>query len=220
MEENFLKNVNVDKDYNIKNYIINNNPEHHDDSNWLDEGQKEVYQFCSQFMLEKGLNTVVDIGCGSGYKLIKYLGEFKTIGVETEPCFSLLKTKYPEREWLISGEKEKSFNDYDSIQNNDVVLCCDVIEHIIDPDILLDYLISLNANYYIISTPCREILCKGQKYSPHYRQHWSGPPKNVCHVREWTMGEFIEYLSNKFNIINSFYGKEQIECQYHLLSIK
>ena len=213
-------NNNIDKQYNIKDYIVNKNPNHHDDSNFLDEGQKEVYQFCAQFMTENELKKVVDIGCGSGYKLVNYLSEFETIGVETEPCFSLLNVKYPDRKWLISGEEEKSFNEYNLIKNNDVVLCCDVIEHVIDPDILLDYLISLNSKYYIVSTPCREILCKGEKYSPSYSQHWNGPPKNPCHVREWTMIEFIGYLSNKFDIINSFYGKDQIECQYHLLSIK
>ena len=211
---------NINKDYNIKDYIINNNPNHHNDSNFSDEGQKEVYQFCAQFMTENRLKKVVDIGCGSGYKLVNYLSEFETIGVETEPCFSLLNSKYPDKKWLISGEMEKSFNDYDLLKNNDVVLCCDVIEHIIDPDILLDYLISLNSKYYIISTPCREILCKSDKYSSSYIKHWNGPPKNTCHVREWTMGEFVGYISNKFVIINSFYGKNQIECQYHLLSIK
>jgi len=31
------------------------------------------------------------------------------------------------------------------------------------------------------------------------------------------MNELIEYLSEKFKVINSFYGPKQIECQYHLL---
>ena len=209
-----------EKNYCILDYTINNNPGHHDDSNYTDTSQKEVYQFCAEFMEENKLTTIVDIGCGSGYKLVKYLSKFNTIGVETEPCFSLLKTTYPDRNWVISGEKEKSFNSYDSLYNNDVVLCCDVIEHIIDPDVLLDYLVSLNAKYYIISTPCREILCKNPRYAATYNKSWQGPPINDCHVREWTMNEFIAYLSTKFNILNSFYGKEQIECQYHLVKIK
>jgi hypothetical protein len=208
------------KNYSIVNYTINDNPGHHDDSNYTDTSQREVYQYCAEFMKENNLNTIVDIGCGSGYKLIKYLSDFNTIGVETEPCFSLLKNTYPDRNWVISGEKEKSFNSYDSLYNTDVVLCSDVIEHIIDPDVLLDYLLSLNTKYYIISTPCREVLCKNPRYSGTYAKTFNGPPLNECHVREWTMTEFIEYLSTKFNVINSFYGKEQIECQYHILTIK
>jgi hypothetical protein len=54
------------------------------------------------------------------------------------------------------------------IKNSDVVICCDVIEHIVNPDILVDYLISLNTKYYIISTPCREILCNHPKFKIDY----------------------------------------------------
>jgi 2-polyprenyl-3-methyl-5-hydroxy-6-metoxy-1,4-benzoquinol methylase len=142
----------------IENYVSNNNPEHHIDLNYKDEGQKEVYEFCKYFMKNNNLNTIIDIGCGSGYKLINILNEFNTIGIETEPCYTYLKINYPDRKWLLSGE----------IKNSDVVICCDVIEHIVNPDILVDYLISLNTKYYIISTPCREILCNHPKFKIDY----------------------------------------------------
>ena len=170
-------------------------------------------------MKENKLNNIIDVGCGSGYKLVNILGEFNTIGVETEPCYSILKKIYPLRKWLLSGEKEKSFMLYDDLQETDVVICSDVIEHIIDPDVLLDYLISLNSKYYIISTPCRQVLCNHPKFSNIHKTHWNGPPFNECHVREWTMEEFKVYISSKFNIISSHYDENQIECQYHLLTI-
>jgi hypothetical protein len=208
------------KNYCIKNYSSRISPAHHDDSNWKDESQYEVYQYCSKFMKEKKLSFVVDIGCGSAYKLIKYLSEYKTIGTETEPCYSLLNEKYPDRDWFLSGKAEVSFQEEEKLLNADVVLCCDVIEHIIDPDILIDFLLSLKAKYYIISTPCREILCHHPRFSEIFSKVWNGPPLNPCHVREWTKDEFVEYISNKFNVIESFYGEQQIECQYHLLTIK
>ena len=37
-------------EYCIENYISNNNPGHHDDQHYKDEGQKEVYEFCRAFM--------------------------------------------------------------------------------------------------------------------------------------------------------------------------
>ena len=207
-------------EYNIVNYCINNNPHHHNDKNLKDESQKEVYDYCKIFMKKNKFNNVIDVGCGSGYKLIKILGEFNTIGIETEPCYSHLKSKYPLRNWLLSGEKEKSFILYNEINRPDVVICSDVIEHIINPDILLDYLISLNSKYYIISTPCRNVLCNRPKFSNIYKISWNGPPINNCHVREWTIEEFKKYISNKFDVVRSYYGKNQIECQYHLLKIK
>jgi hypothetical protein len=44
------------EDYIIKNYSVNNSPEHHIDVGWKDEGQKEVYLFCRDFMKENNLH--------------------------------------------------------------------------------------------------------------------------------------------------------------------
>ena len=162
-------------------------------------------------MLENNLSSVIDVGCGNGYKLVYYLKDFETLGIETEPCYTWLVNTYPDRKW---------FKHYGETKDCDLIICSDVIEHILDPDILLDYLISLGAKYYIISTPCREILCYNQNRKSRYGKSWNGPPINNCHVREWTMTELKEYLSTKFEIVYSAYCEKQIECQYHLLKIK
>jgi hypothetical protein len=207
-------------DFYIKDYSINNNPEHHNDTDHTEEGQKEVYLFCRDFMQKNRLNSVIDIGCGSAYKLITYLSDFNTIGIETEPCYTYLKQTYPDNKWYLSGEMEKSFHIYDELNYPDVVICSDVIEHIVNPDNLIEYLLSFQSKYYIISTPCREVLCNHPRFSDNYKNAWNGPPINKCHVREWTMDEFKQYISNTFCILSSHYGENQIECQYHLLQIK
>jgi SAM-dependent methyltransferase len=207
--------------YYIDNYTINPNPSHHNDIVFEDDYyQKEVYTFCADLMKKNNFNIVIDIGCGSGYKLIKYLKEYNTIGIETEPCYSMLCNKYPDRNWKLSGEIEKNFNDYPEIKTCDIIICSDVIEHIIDPDILVDYLLSFNSKYYIISTPCRYALCHHPSFNGKFKRSWFGPPINTCHVREWTMDEFKKYINNKFNILESFYCSNQPECQYHLLTKK
>uniref|UniRef100_A0A6C0DJL9 Methyltransferase n=1 Tax=viral metagenome TaxID=1070528 RepID=A0A6C0DJL9_9ZZZZ len=191
-------------------YRINANPEHYIDLDAKDEWQKEVYIYAKEFAENNSLTNIVDVGCGSGYKLIKYLGNLNTTGIETEPCFSFLKIRYPERKWLNSGESEVSFKSYNI--KTDIVICSDVIEHIVDPNNLVDFLLSIDTKYYILSTPCRDILVKHPfNYNP------LGPPKNKCHVREWTMGEFKKYISEKFTIVLSQYAKDQRECQFHLL---
>ena len=84
------------KTYNIiSGYRSNPTPTHHNDISWTDESQNEVYQFSRKLLDEKQLNTVIDLGCGSGFKLIKYFDDKETIGIETEPCLSFLKTKWP-----------------------------------------------------------------------------------------------------------------------------
>ena len=203
----------------VDGYQIRNKPRHYNDKNEEDKYQKEVYLYAKDVMEKYHYKNVVDVGCGSAFKLIKYLGGYNTIGVETEPCYSYLTNKYPNRNWLLSGKKETSFSNEPIVVGGgvDLVICSDVIEHIIDPDELIKYLISLNALHYIISTPCRQRLCDLKRFRS---AKWNGPPVNKGHVREWTMSEFKEYISKSFNILESYYGEKQKECQFHLLKLK
>jgi len=200
-------------------YISNLTPGHHNDIPYTDGGQLEVYLFALGLMKKNNYSTVIDVGCGSGFKLMTYFSEYKTIGYEVEPCLSMLREKYPKRIWIDSGEAERDFN-YSDIRAGDILICSDVIEHIIDPSKLLNYLKEFDTRYIVLSTPCREVLCNDAKLSSIYGGSVNGPPINGAHVREWTMKEFIEFTSEHFNVLESHYGKNQVECQYHLLEKK
>jgi SAM-dependent methyltransferase len=194
------------------NYKINSNPSHHDDRSYSDEAQDEVYEFAKNFLDENNYNTVIDIGCGSGYKLIKYFEKNWTIGIETEPCLSFLKSNYPNREWINSGKPEESFPNFN--KKCDIVICADVIEHILNPDNLIEYINSFDYNYLIISTPDREIL--RSRFMNYGEKSWHGPPINPAHVREWDFKEFESYLNATFEKVTGFHCSRQIECMYFL----
>ena len=197
------------------NYKIRPNNHHHDDSkHHNDNYQKEVYVYASEIMEKKGFNKIIDIGCGSGYKLINYLGKYETIGYETEPCISFLRKTYPNNKWINSGEPSTSFNNDGNKQWADLIISSDVIEHILDPDELINYMKSFSCNYFLISTPCLEVLIN------HFGRTRYDPPQNNAHIREWTFDEFKMYLSKHFKILESYLGKKQIECQWHLCTRK
>ena len=182
--------------YNIiDGYKINESVSHHIDIHYTDEGQDEVYLYAKEIAIKNNYKNIIDIGCGSGFKLMKYFSDYNTIGYEVEPSITFLKSKYPDRVWVNSGESEISFN-YKDKYECDIIICADVIEHIQNPD----------------------NLCKSERFKNIYGNSYYGPPVNTSHVREWTYKELIEYLSKHFNIKESFFGKNQIECQYHLIS--
>jgi len=52
----------------------------YDTTEKTDDWQLEVYLRAAALMREQGLRSVMDLGCGSGYKLIKYLGEYEATG--------------------------------------------------------------------------------------------------------------------------------------------
>lgn len=148
-----------------------------------DEWQKEVYQLANELSTLHQFKTILDIGCGSGYKLIHQLGAFNTTGIEVNPTFGWLEKKYPTRQWLL----------FDNIKpeelTTDLIICADVIEHLDNPDDLLDFIAEIDFKQLVISTPDRDQVAGVKDF---------GPPENTAHFREWNAVEFKNYLRTRF----------------------
>ena len=171
-------------------YIARSNPDAWDDTVLpLDArlaAQREVYEYARAIASDQGCRRILDVGCGSGAKLVHWFpqSEFEAIGVELAPALAYLQKTYPERRW-ISPDQEAPLVDF--------VICADVIEHLSDPDQLLDYIARTGAKWIVLSTPDRDSL------DNHF-----GPPRNPCHAREWSMLEFREYISTHFEVSLQF----------------
>jgi len=173
-----------------KDYISRTEYIHFDDSLSKDEWQLEVYLHALGLMKKHNFSTVIDVGCGSGYKLITYLGEYQTIGLELSRNLEALEQAYPGRKWL-----ETNINCSDIVKT-DVLICSDVIEHVENPNDLVKFLSEISFEYLVLSTPDRDLVYqKGSRYL-------DGPPRNVAHQREWNFSEFNQYISQFFTIID------------------
>lgn len=160
-----------------------------DDTPLKDEWQLEVYLFAQKMMQENKFKSVIDVGCGSGYKLLKYLGQYDTMGLEVSPTYEWLLEKFPHRRWIKSD-----FNTNKKL-STDLVISSDIIEHLEDPDKLLDFVNRIECKSIIFSTPSRDLLYRFWNWG-----YW-GPPRNKHHVREWSFNEFRQYLSLSFEVI-------------------
>jgi len=176
-------------------YKCRSSVSHFDDRGNADRWQDEVYATARRVADEMGARKILDIGTGSGFKLIKYFSDLDTVGLELEPALSYLKEEYPDRKWEESNiESPEKHGDFD------VLICSDVIEHIENPDDLMKFISGIGWRALVISTPARELLAS--KYgSPE-----SGPPNNPCHYREWTTDEFVEYLSRFVKVSKLIHG--------------
>lgn len=170
-------------------YCSRKSPSYFDDTSNTDNWQREVYEGARAIMLEHGLRTVTDVGCGSGYKLVHLLGEFETTGVDLPQTIERTRESYPGRNW-VSG----SFEDI-ALPKADLVICSDVIEHVPDPDALIRFVAGLSKGWIILSTPARELL-----YDDRDRSRF-GPPGNPAHLREWTMAEFHGYVGRFLEVV-------------------
>jgi 2-polyprenyl-3-methyl-5-hydroxy-6-metoxy-1,4-benzoquinol methylase len=154
-----------------------------DDRNFKDEWQKEVYLRVLSIMEERQLTEVADVGCGSGYKLVNYLGMFTTMGYDVAPTVEYLQGKYPDRTWHIADFRQRG------IARVPMVVCADVIEHVENPDELMDFLLELSSKWVVLSTPERDLVY------PKASTYLNGPPQNLTHLREWNFREFRNYIS-------------------------
>lgn len=165
-----------------------------------DCAQTEVYEAALDVFKRNGGSVVGDVGCGSAYKLLKYFGNVRTIGFEVEPNFQFLVTQYPDREWRFGDFSSST----EGLPAFDIVICADVIEHLVDPDDLLNWLKRLNFRYLILSTPDKDML---PRYQVPAAQSQSGPPVNPRHIREWSFAELERYLSQYFDIQRHFHNR-------------
>ncbi len=173
-----------------QNYRYRPNAVAFNDTPFKDEFQDNVYKAAWEMALQARYRRIVDLGCGSGFKLMKYFGPLDTVGYEIPPALDFLRATYPGKTWADSS-------DLASISlSADVLICSDVIEHLLDPTPLLQKLALAKVHYIFLSTPALDLLAD-RGLSPRL-----GPPTNQSHVNEWTTQEFKNLVACYLHIID------------------
>lgn len=166
---------------------LDNHPS--DERGQTDACQDDVYRAARQAMDDNALMSVLDVGCGGGFKLMKYFHDVRTLGLDLEPNFSFVCEKWPNREWGVGDLSA-------TVAGFDLLIASDIIEHLADPDELLGFIERAQPKVAVISTPNRDNLADWT---------WPGPPRNTCHVREWSAPEFAQYIGQRFDILEHYF---------------
>lgn len=153
--------------------------QHHNDVRYQDP----VYRWAAR-LVRGGRGRVIDIGCGSGVKLVRHVAPHTQhwLGVDQSSAIDLAESAYPSGHWRRADLSLSSTWRELAEQPADLVICADVIEHLEDPFELLERLRSLLApgGVLLLSTPDRGRLERVSR---------TGPPRNPRHIREWTADE-------------------------------
>ena len=157
--------------------------------------QVPVYRLAARRANELAPRLVMDIGCGSGDKLNEFFGRAtcRVIGVDQESAISLARSRFRSIDWLAGDLGSTEFWAELAGHQPELVICADVIEHLVDPVGLLERLHALVGNgRLILSTPDRDRLDSDPL----------GPPGNPRHIREWTADELSTLLeASGFEIV-------------------
>ena len=202
----FIVYLTQNKKFEIKRgYIHKIEYSYFNDTTNTDNWQLEVYLRAKEFAVKLNTSTMVDYGCGSGFKLIKYFPEYNTVGLDVSPTVDFLLEKYPNKKWY-------NIKDFEKLElDSEIVICADVIEHVLNPEELLNNIKKIkNIKYLFVSTPDRNLLPKA-KY---------GPPINQTHIREWSFEEFNKYISKHFFIEEHYISNPSQQTQLIIAQIK
>jgi hypothetical protein len=161
--------------------------------------QPDVYSLALHIVKRSNLKYIIDIGSGSGGKLLPFREGHAIIAIDSKYGIDFIKQKIPEAITIVHDLENGLPEIASEILSNSIIILSDVIEHIKKPEILMEQLALLNKTvpYILISTPDRD-RARG----------WldNGPPANLTHVREWSASEFLRFMTLMgFNNI-PFYG--------------
>jgi glycosyltransferase involved in cell wall biosynthesis len=157
--------------------------------------QPDVYTVARHLASQFGCTHILDIGCGRGIKLAMLHPKFKIVGLDFGTNIEYCRNHYPFGMWL-SHDLELPYKELlpPDVMEKTLVICSDVVEHLVDPSGLLKMLRHCLefAPVAIITTPERDLV-RGRN-DP-------GPPANSAHVREWNLPEFLQLLeANSFQV--------------------
>ena len=161
--------------------------------------QAPIYKLAARLARAKRLAPVVDIGCGSGENLVRYIGRVtdNIIGFDEPGVISLARQSFPERLWIESDLDGEALWDQVATLHPRLVVCSNLVEHVLDPRRLLSgirHAVS-DGGLALVSTPDRSRL------GPDAAM---GPPTDPRHIREWSAEEFSLLLEScGFEIVRS-----------------
>jgi SAM-dependent methyltransferase len=173
-------------------YIENHQPTYHLDSSYASSDiihQPDVYTVADYLLKSAQRTTIIDIGCGNGRKL-RAVQASHHIGVDFGENIDWCRAQHTDwGEWIEVDLSDPGCQNIAKLaDHSSVLVCADVVEHLVDPIPLVDLLADAYRRGAIVltSTPDR-IRVRGSLHR--------GPPTNPSHVREWALDEYRRFLT-------------------------
>ena len=169
-------------------YVARNEPEYFVDDNLNAVWQPDVYPEAAAVGRRLGAQRIIDLGCGTAGKLVALHPEFEIVGIDFGSNIEACRERYDFGTWMAVDLDRDETLDIDFA--GAVLVCADVIEHVLHPERLLGLLKTAReggASCLLLSTPEREL---------YNEPGHLGPPPNAAHVREWTRAELEQLLAS------------------------
>ena len=145
-------------------------------------------------------NSIHEVGCGEGHIISSILGgEYSIIGSDiSHECLDIAKRTLP-RSHNIELINQNIYDLNKDIHSADLVICCEVLEHLDDPKKAMEALLSITNKNLILSVP-REPLWR--VLNVLRLTHLKNLGNTPGHLNHWSKRSFVDFISNNMDIVS------------------
>lgn len=175
--------------------------EKYQSGNWI--ANKLVNNFMTTILetvQQAGAKDVHEVGCGEGHILgMLARNQFQVRGCDVSDTSLAVARSESEKHDLNIPLRNKSIYDLDpELDRADTVLCCEVLEHLMDPEAAIKKLVSITGKDLILSVPREPIwhllnMARGK--------YWHALGNTPGHYQHWTRQMFINFVSQHAEIV-------------------
>jgi 2-polyprenyl-3-methyl-5-hydroxy-6-metoxy-1,4-benzoquinol methylase len=156
----------------------------------------------TNFVAASSPKTIHEVGCGEGFWVMKWLEDgYEVTGTDfSSKVIQMAKDNALNRRLDPELFRVQSIYDVNSdIDSADLVVCCEVLEHLEDPEAAFEALQKIVDKYLIISVP-REPLWRILNIARG--KYWSELGNTPGHINHWSSGGILKLASEYFDVID------------------
>ncbi|MFN3234217.1 MAG: class I SAM-dependent methyltransferase [Gammaproteobacteria bacterium] len=144
--------------------------------------------------------SVHEVGCGEGHLTMEICKRSQSVIASDFSSQVLNKAKNNLQEFgkNVTFLSENIYDLDVSAHKADLVVCCEVLEHLPDAEKAIEVLYQLTNKYIILSVPREPIwrmmnMCRGK--------YWKDLGNTPGHIQHWNSRQFRDFVQNHFKII-------------------
>ena len=155
----------------------------------------------SELVTKASPKSIHEIGCGEGYWVLNWAEQ----GMEARGCdfstqvIAIARENATGRGLSSSLFEAKSIYDLETGRDDaDLVVCCEVLEHLEQPEVALQALQRIEFRHLIVSVPKEPLWCALNLARGKYIADWGNTPG---HIQHWSKTGFIRMVSKYFDVL-------------------
>jgi 2-polyprenyl-3-methyl-5-hydroxy-6-metoxy-1,4-benzoquinol methylase len=157
----------------------------------------------SDLVIKAKPESIHEIGCGEGYWVLHWNEQNLTArGCDfSKNVIKIARENAINRGLPTSLFNSRSIYDLDAEQDSaDLVVCCEVLEHLENPEAGLQALQRVVHRNLIISVPQEPLWCALNLARGKYISHWGNTPG---HIQHWSKRGLIKLASKYFEVVET-----------------